>query len=811
MSSAALSPRDDGVGVGTKAAAAATTAAAAAATGTGSGSTTSYNRKRKRRQPRPEFCDASATLSCPAYAARRLPEIRQLYYAAEYGSPAAADHRTTTTRIESSLLSGGRKISSRHLRRRAASHAGRRRHRFPAAVGAAAAAAAAAVGGTAAPPASSCGGSRRKRRKHPHVLRAGHEGWRLRDRSGSAGDNVDGSRTNDNDSDDDNNANRSWWIPTHVWHAKRFLVGRPLPLENGGWAVPIAHGNRGPAAAVRLCCDDGKCLIQDSTWCMQPVCLRVPLPEQQQQQQSTHQQQLQQLLSRCIPEFLLVPGGGGKGLLHEVDRFPAGAVGPIQWLVLRNKKLLEVPDDDDKKTDDALHLYFWVHPLIRDELSRILNALAAQGLSYPSPRQERMSISGMSGGLAYLKLRGSYTATTDCLSAAFPNLFDEGNPKDLPPNGAVIAASLPPYFDPNQQQHFEKSQRPVLLTYHSVRDPGLPCNNGVNGFDLMCHPDAARALFVRLVVQGGACAIGLAEEMHVHLEASPPVPFFPRDFPDTRQGSLYWRSIGDEDGDGIYTNGEGAGKSSNYCLLRSVLECGTGRIARSLKQPASRPGVDWTSLVDNDSGSKETVVVRGSFGKPFLDTLVSGTAGYLVGASKPDNNARKKRRRRSHASVTSPPLSREDAKTHEQLCNTLLRSLSLPALLLCQVIVAGKGTVLPGSCLFEHRRDEEGETEEAPPLGYVTMGVFSPSRGTNHGLALCGATRLLRAIADASKSGMLTIHNKSKSKSQQPPQRHEGTRDVLIRVKIGYQCQTDDDDAPPLVAHRRDASIRLLF
>lgn len=160
-----------------------------------------------------------------------------------------------------------------------------------------------------------------------------------------------------------------------------------------------------------------------------------------------------------------------------------------------------------------------------------------------------------------------------------------------------------------------------------------------------------------------------------------------------------------------------------------------------------------TTLPENaEFGSTATgpVVVRGEFGMPFLAALagcghISSDAARETGEGK-----RRRPRRRVRPSSTSVPmrmLSNDEADVHHDTCETLLRSLSLPALIFCHVKVDGKGTITV--CGRIHASMDDGDAETGYfdfLLGETVAGSFSPSRGCVHGVGFVGAARLLHVL-----------------------------------------------------------------
>lgn len=238
--------------------------------------------------------DASASVAATTFGARRLPEIKALWNAQPLTSLSAT--------LE--YKSGGGKTSCSHLRRRTTSHKPRRRHRYP-------------RGkddnnsqGEAEKRKRPC---RRARRK-PALLREKHEAWQQAISDPSEKCAV-------------------FWLPTHFWHAQRFHMH-----ENFfGWKVPLVHTNRGARAALRMA-KEGHTLIQDVTWRMQPIVIGSPDLETL---IGSFQRICPNVLSSDAPNAILSGNCFGEGMLHDIDAFPSGGVGPALWWISGIPRMLK--------------------------------------------------------------------------------------------------------------------------------------------------------------------------------------------------------------------------------------------------------------------------------------------------------------------------------------------------------------------------------------------------------------------------------------------------------------------------------------
>jgi Ribonucleases P/MRP protein subunit POP1 len=712
------------------------------------------SRKRPRYTAQPAFCDATATVSATQFGARRLPEIKALWNVVQQRSQ--LDQDTTTGRSRSNspsnlwaqrgnlavaaLKSGGRKTSARHLRRRATSHKCRRRSRrrhtpLPLEQD--------TVGtetvGDGQQEINTLQLCRRARRLTTSRLRCGHEAWR-------EGPNNTPPATEQALASEA----KVHWMSTHVWHAKRFRME-----SFWGWKVPLIHSNRGCAAALRLVLRESKCLVQDATWCSQPIWFQISGATTA----SKHAMSLfQEKMGRVMPGFAAAsinqePGtcAAGSGTLHHVDCFPRKAVGPVDWIWSRSRPL--VPNDavmKDTVTNDYF-AYFFVHPAVSQSA---LSIFAAAFQDSESNADVGGPFHGVSGGLACLRLRGSSSAT--CLLTGIrngenpTNTTQQANLADFrsllerashgtcvwTPRAAVIA----------EEQLFIRCIRP--------RDPSQTLTNWVAcGLDVFCAPTQAKRLFLELIL-GGACPIGISEEAFLTTECDPPLPVFPRDFPDTAEGLAYW-----------------CNSSFEWHCVRSHWEGGEGRISIPNDELTCPPAVRDVLLAsvsyDDIFGGAGVVVVRGTFGDPFIAALSGCAIPPLASAG-----TCQRRKRRSTGSgalyVEARRISAKDFASHQEMCESLLQALSLPAVLLCHVQAAEKGSLVAGSALFP-MGDDDGI------LGYMSSGAFSQSRGRYHGIAVVRAALFLKALADSrSRRSCVVV------------QRLGGTKELhlLIRFKV---------------------------
>ena len=64
----------------------------------------------------------------------------------------------------------------------------------------------------------------------------------------------------------------------------------------------------------------------------------------------------------------------GSGMIYELDKFPRSAIGPISWLIARDRPLLRERGGrssikiDSSETNNYYYLYFWVEPTIQSRV-----------------------------------------------------------------------------------------------------------------------------------------------------------------------------------------------------------------------------------------------------------------------------------------------------------------------------------------------------------------------------------------------------------------------------------------------------------
>ena len=740
-----------------------------------------------------QFLDASATVHAGLFGARRLPEIKSLWRQMVQGELSSIANDKQSTTVRQAGESGGGKISSRHLRRRTNSHKPRRYRRFPS-----------GKKDDISEKMNSSDASNQKQkqkkspcrraRRKPALMKISHSQWW----QGTL-NNTQMIQTQSPN-----------WIPTHMWHTKRFHMSQLF-----SWSVPLIHTNRGSRASLRLASSETfpKCTIQDATWEVNGMALKLELTCNDsstsiQQQYQTLVSILQRLCGTDAPFLNESACSGqiraGECIIHEIDACPLKPIGPASFIV-------DYPEE-------SASISILTHPTIHQKISLLLRKILA---SYnDSNKGNEVIISTLP--LALLRIRGRACTTT------IRSIFGDALPGDVIDNaehGTVVNIEPP------------SSETRILVKCHqpnqNYKHLHLPHNLASSGYDIICHPSICSKLFQSFVTNGGACAIGLTEDVRAQLEAYPPLPIFPRDYPDTEEGKAYWRGdtskVLNNEGDERQTNTS----CKDWAVLRTCIEGSWGRIntplkrtlrnrkehdvkeskqERDKKSPATPSDdqsqelqlitkhqvfgrktaiIHWENLLSPNEES--TIVVRGSFGIPFQQ-LLDG-CGRLHAHSESDDKKEDKPKRRPRRRVRPPnstiqasPLSKDESEAHSNLCRQLRESLSLPAMLRCELFCDGKGSLNVGDLILPIclRNDsdagisgqdsdcddsvEDGQSQLSP-LGVVVAGGFSPSLGKYHGTGFVGAAKLIDAL-DGTIHGMgMTIPS-------------NGQRKMALRVKI---------------------------
>lgn len=726
---------------------------------------------RKRKRPSrpswkdlPSYLDKSATVSVSLFASRRLPELKdlqtQLRTAEDQNERQYGSRCCKGVQPEDALRSGGAKTSSRHLRRRTtAVERKKHKHRFP-------------LGDRS----SSHSTTRKAKRSRKSTLLEGHFEW----------------RRNSNVSTDDTTTitkSKVHWLATHLWHAKRFHMETLWE-----WRVPLCHSNRGARAVLRLE-QEQRCSLQDITWKRKAVAISSTLSLSL----------LVPLLSRICPEFaasraVLAGIEMGSGMLHHLDQFPMNAIGPIRWVVSKEREAEAC----------CWIVQFFVHPSIYSSLVDNLRQLTrgeSEIQMEDSPEIIGSSCFRVCGSSSTDILRHALQPKHDeetrvtswnwckvpsrqeadtCLrhGSIFSVTVDPGdsylkaarrNPVDDSPSLEDLKTHMVQVHKHLEHVNLEKEKddgvymrttkkNKILLIWQAPRKLNCLPNHAVSGWEIHCSdPTLAKAIWMKLVLAGPCCPMGMAEESHLRLECSPPMLMFPRDYVDTEQGRLYWN-----------------GENPSWNVVRRLWEGGWGRLPIKSATVTFSPtrwnrlvSIDYSKEDENveqmkekdpwsiqqegpiDESSKEedeetsdeidctTVVVRGAFIQPFLQAL-QGCGQQPKEPSietKQQQRTNHRRARPLNEMLKAPPLSKQQSITWKESCFGLRSSLSLPALLVCHVQVADKGVLQSGDKVYFG----------ATCLGYVTTASFSLGRGTCHGLAMAGAARLLHALESSNR------------------------------------------------------------
>jgi hypothetical protein len=86
------------------------------------------------------------------------------------------------------------------------------------------------------------------------------------------------------------------------------------------------------------------------------------------------------------------------------------------------------------------------------------------------------------------------------------------------------------------------------------------------------QPAHAKTLFLKSILNGGACPVGYADEQYIAIHCCPPIPVFPRDFPDTIEGEKYWNNT-----------------SEPWNYIRQYWDSGGGRVRVSTSASVQSP------------------------------------------------------------------------------------------------------------------------------------------------------------------------------------------------------------------------------
>jgi hypothetical protein len=378
----------------------------------------------------------------------------------------------------------------------------------------------------------------------------------------------------------------------------------------------------------------------------------------------------------------------------------------------------------------------------------------------------------------------------------------------------------------------------LFLTYQSPRPLDCDANYAMSGWEIYCSDvKLAKEVWIamsttRVPLQfdddgGGSkdeavnstttilpsdnycccCVIGLVEDSHLRLECEPPLPVFPRDYVDTKESDLYWKTnpvcddrskdIGERKND----DNKGAVNVNNihystipkkeWQRIRQLFDSGWGRLPFGKNTmdnikvgpngvfpivdffellPSHNKNVEESGEIDSipeTAPTRRVVTVRGAFGYPFLnairacarfDAVVGGNDEASIDDDNKDSDTKPSRRRRKrrvsrpqNQTICAPLLSKTERKSFVASCTQLLSSLTLPAVLLAHVRSLGKGPISAGmeivSCMTDANNRGDDDLQTTLVLGRTTSGGFSRGRGVCHGLGIVGASILLEYLA----------------------------------------------------------------
>ena len=549
----------------------------------------------------PSFLDADSTITASKYAATRLHEMKSLWCS-------FLEKSTPNSNEESYHKSKGCTISNRHLRRRTGSHNRRKRHRYP-------------QGNEL----ESKGKSRKTRRK-PKLLQEKHSHWQ--------NTNIESEESN--------------WLTTHLWHTKRFRMSPPLSIYNN-WCFPLGHTNRGTKSALRLA--HAKSTIQDATWNIGGQAFILKSKE----------------VNDLIQVVEMICGGSrahsasflenedvidgleaADGFIYELNSFPKGILGPATFLFGK-----------EDRSDMNMHFVrILVHVGIMDRFNSLLSIALDSFKDSVDIQQSKTAVS-------LLRIRGAQATATLKTALEFgigDNLKEGDIPDDLHTHfshGSIISGTLTKIKDStfdsgenapkngevksmngdqfmNELTDAELKQSDIeknALTLISQLPNGKSSSNTiVSGWDILCHSSQTREIFIALTNVAGACAIGFIEDSMFRLEAEPPLPIFPRDYPDSIIADNYfkgdtpeWKILRHCIEEGI---GGGRVKTGINRLLRDCIKEKDDDKTKKTTHPSSisrrltQFQFDWNSLFSQNESNSAThhVLVRGDFVAPVSYT-----------------------------------------------------------------------------------------------------------------------------------------------------------------------------------------------
>ncbi len=711
----------------------------------------------------PKFLDAETSITAAKFGARRLPEMKSLWRTylltqsqagtigtIKDGSYESAEKVGTTD--SSYFESNGCKSSHRHMRRRASSHNSKKHHRYSTAN---------KIGtgiihdGADSTKISRSDGTNsieqksRKARRKPSALKEIHSSWRK---------NLS-SRISTSDNNENNaiiNKNTSHWLETHLWHTKRFYMSPPLSIFNN-WCIPLGHTNRGSRAALRLA--RSKSTVQDTTWIIGGNQIKI---ESRDKDSLTvvvekicggnRHQSAPFLLNDQVVSGLEV----GNGFFYDLDSsFPYGMIGPGEFVFGMDDNHRYycniVADVTILNTVFAL-----VDKVVRD---------IEEGVSIKIEPIAMIQVRGLEATSVIRKSKSSILRSycqqeNIAFREDWAEVVQDSQFHTKVKNGTIFHLT---------ETSEETNGKIMLISQcpNEIKDKkSRSMNIGVSGWDIWCNPKIASELFLELN-QSGACPIGLIESTTIAMEANPPLPVWPRDYPDSKDGVEYWSSQSPEWNLIRYCFEAGMEggriKTEMHRLIKKCPNTISGRDTQTKKteSPAEIMSceriekVEWRSLKEEQSGEEDNtpiVVIKGSHIAPFIQVLAGWCPKDLLGcfvSNKPKQAKRRPRRKVLDPTIpiTLPPLPKQTKEKQKEYCSKLLQSLSMFALIRCHIRVIGKGSLSAGMKISSCFNYEKRVCQERI-LGFVVAGMFSPVRGISHGLAFISSCALLKILSE---------------------------------------------------------------
>ena len=238
-----------------------------------------------------------------------------------------------------------------------------------------------------------------------------------------------------------------------------------------------------------------------------------------------------------------------------------------------------------------------------------------------------------------------------------------------------------------------------------------PSGGLVEEYFLFGPESAISNIFIDLSHKG-ACPIGEMDRIGLSIEYLGK-KHFPRDFPDTEQGRLFWEN------------------ASEWSSIRPYV----GQQGRC-KKPKTRaiPSLHIPACVGYDDNC--VVVVRDDYLAPFhaLAHALTSHCGNLEEGG-------------SHDRLVSIDVPQNVCQDISSFCQNLLSTLSLPAVLMVEVSVEGRGNPSSGSSILYNGRS----------IGFATALEFSRVSGCVKGLCVVNALELLRMLDSVAVAGVVAV------------------------------------------------------